>query len=288
MRSIRFRLLACLAPVLLAGVTSSLFAEISIDQRPQDQVAVLVLGIIEGPDPIPQVLWQPVRDIDPELILNPEGAVRGDGRPDITFDPATGWPHVVWAYANGTDHDIAYSRWNGSGWLEPEFLTSDTADQIDPRIHIDGETIYVVWCEAGPDAIWLTSRTGDGAWEPPDQVYTGMRPSVVTWGGTILVASERSDGQGGKEIFLSSSQGQGSFHTEPVNSNPVNVPLDVILHSEQGKLWMDWRRSADEFAYSEFDGADWRPPATVPWTDGSWVTIEEVRLVIRGIVLGSP
>ena len=70
---------------------------------------MIILGVIEGPDPIPQVIWEPVRDIDPDLVLNADGALRGDGRPDVAMDPETGWPHVVWAYFTGPDFDIVHS-----------------------------------------------------------------------------------------------------------------------------------------------------------------------------------
>ena len=88
-----------LLAVLLLSIGSHAYAEVSADTPAA--VNVLILGITEGPDPIPQVLWEPVREVDPILFLNPDGAPRGDGRPDIAFAPDTGWPHVVWSYNAG-------------------------------------------------------------------------------------------------------------------------------------------------------------------------------------------
>ena len=87
----------CLAVAALAVTVSQhpIQAEVSANPSPSG-VSMMILGIIEGPDPIPQILWEPVRDVDPNLYLNPEGAARGDGRPAVATDPVTGWPHVVW------------------------------------------------------------------------------------------------------------------------------------------------------------------------------------------------
>lgn len=281
--------MAGLTLVLLAATAGALRAEVSADPT-ATEVCVLVLGIIEGPDPIPQGIWEPVRDVDPVLFLNPDGAGRRDGRPDIAMDPVTGWPHVVWAYNNGFDHDIAYSRWDGDGWLATEFLTSTAADDVDPRIHVDGDAIYVVWWEENAQSVWLVKRLRLSSWEVPERVNEepGMRPSVATWGGTVLVVAEAESGQGGRDIVLSTRVGQGEFESEIVGGTPEDLALDVVLHVERGRLWMDWKRAGTEFAYSEFAGETWTPTATVPWTDHSWIAVEEARQRIRNLVLMSP
>lgn len=254
------------------------------------EVAVVVVGIIEGPDPIPQGIWDPIRDVDPALLLNPAGGPRGDGRPDIAFGPSTRWPHVVWAYHNGSDYDVAYSRWDGEGWLAPEFLTSSVFNEVDPRVHVDDDAVHVVWWVEETNGVWLMAQSRRGEWGPPEQVtgLSGMRPSVVTWEGTVLVASEADDGQGGKEILLATRLGPEAFATEFVDSGPENQPLDVMLHEDQGTLWMDWKRSGSEFAYSEFAGDAWTPVAVLPWTEHSWVAAEEMRQTVRSLLLGSP
>lgn len=281
--------MAGLALAVLAATTGAFRAEVSADPT-ATEVRVLVLGIIEGPDPIPQGIWEPVRDVDPVLFLNPDGAERKDGRPDIATDPVTGWPHVVWAYNNGIDHDIAYSRWDGDGWLETEFLTSHVADEIDPRIHVDFEGIHVVWWEADAQTVRYVKRSRLSDWGVPERVNDrpGLRPSVATWGGTVLVVAEAEGGHGGKDIVLSKRLGHGEFEAEIVGATPGDLALDVVLHVERDRLWMDWKRSGWEFAYSEFAGDGWTPVATVPWTDHSWTAVKETRLRIRTLVLMSP
>ena len=162
MRITNKMLVSSLLIALLAVSLGPARAELSVDINDSD-VTVIVLAIIEGPDPIPQVTWDPVRDTDPSRYLNPDGGLRGDGRPDIAINPATGWPHVVWAYQNGTDHDIAYSHWTGTQWLDTVFLTSTTVDELDPRIFIDETTVYVVWWEGGTERIWFVTRELEGS-----------------------------------------------------------------------------------------------------------------------------
>jgi hypothetical protein len=282
--------MACLLLAVLPAMFGPARAEVSAVPG-SDDVGVLILGIIEGPDPIPQILWQQVReDADPVLILNSDGAGRGDGRPDVAMDPATGFPHVVWAYNNGADSDIAYSSWSGSEWSEPQFLTTGSTDERDPRIFIDEEMILVVWWEPETDSILLLSRPHSASWEDPETInsHPGMRPSVIRWGGTVLVASERDNGPADKEIYLSERLSQGDFDTQLINSTMADASLDVVLQSEQGRLWMDWRQSPTEFAYSEFTGSVWTQPETFPWDETSWLMLEQARLTARRLVLSSP
>ncbi|MCP3919290.1 MAG: hypothetical protein GY711_27440, partial [bacterium] len=120
--------------LLLVCAATSALAEVSTDG--QQRLGSIILGIItEGADPIP--LWQPLRPLPPGQILNPDGATRGDGRPDMTVrtleNPTRFWPVVVWAYNNGSEHDVAFSEWDGAQWTPVEFLTTAAGDELDPR-----------------------------------------------------------------------------------------------------------------------------------------------------------
>jgi hypothetical protein len=278
-----------LALAVAAAAGGPALAEVAAEPM-LDGVGVVILGVIEGPDPIPQVIWSPVGGTPPALVLNPDGALRGDGRPDVAIDPITQWPHVVWAWRRGAQHDIAYSRWDGSGWTAPSFLTGGLADEIDPRVFVDANAVHVVWWEPASKAIRLTLRPRTGSWGLTETVvgHTGMRPSVATWGGTLLVASEKASALGGKTIHLSTRLAPNAFSTVALWATPESQPLDVVLHVEQGTLWADWRQSATKFAYAVHGGWAWTPPAPVSWPDPSWLGFAQARLVIRGLVLGSP
>jgi hypothetical protein len=281
--------MTCLALAAVAIADSGQSrAEVSADAMPYD-VGVIVLGIIEGPDPIPQVIWTPIRDIDEELFLDPDGGIRGDGPPDIGIDPVTGNPHVVWAYDTGTDFDIAYAYWSDGGWSEVEFLSWSSHNELDPRIHVDEDKIHVVWWEQSTSVVRLISRSRNGDWSLDEIVegHVGVRPSVVTWDGSMLIASETPASQGNKQILVSTGEGP-DFDQETVGTVAGEEALRVVLHAEQGRLWMDWRHSATEFAYTEYDGGDWGPVQTIPWADESWLSFGQARLLIRLMVLANP
>ena len=74
------------------------------------------------------------------------------------------------------------------------------------------------------------------------------------------------------------------YATETVGSVSQGGPLEVVLHTGQGRLWIDWRHSSVEFAYSEFNDDSWGNTVAVPWTDDSWIKLEEIRLCIRSLV----
>ena len=287
-RGNRFAL--CLVVVLLATAAVGPRAEISAD-TPQG-VLLLMLGLItEGPDPIPQVIWDPVRDVDPSLFLNPDGGARGDGRPDAAFHPDTNWPHVVWAFSAGSDRDIAYSAWIGTEWSDTEFLTSTVSDDIDPRVYIsDVGTAYVVWWDANLERVWMSALLlGISTWGDPEQVTgaldTGRRPSILEWEGEVLAAYERDSTGLGQDIVVATRVSEAVFTTEIVSTSSSQTPLNVMLHNEGGVLWADWRHSDSEYAYSVYANGAWGSPVTLSWIAESWTQAEEVRQVIRGVVL---
>jgi len=139
--------LAVLIAIALLTAPPPPRAEFTADVS-DDGYYILVLAIIEDPDPVPvdAEYWNPVTEETNGEILNSLGAVRGDGRPETAIDPQTNQPLVTWAYRSGGDHDIAVSEWAVDRWGETRFLTADSSDQIDPRAHIDDEgRAHVVW-----------------------------------------------------------------------------------------------------------------------------------------------
>jgi hypothetical protein len=283
----------CLLVASIAWPSTVVRAEVSADTEQAVNLLIL-MGITEGPDPIPQRIWNKLRDVDDSLLLNADGGIkRADGRPDAAFHPETSSPHVVWAYDLETDHDIAYSFWNGDGWDETEFLSPSTEDELDPRIFISsGGTIYVVWWVAGDEQIWMSSRaTAFSTWEVPESVTglidAGRRPSIIVSGGSVRTAYERDASPGGQEVVVATRIDEGVYDMDVIAVTQSTKALNVILHDEQGVRWIDWRHSDDEFAFSVYEDGSWGPLNTFPWIDDSWARAEEVRRVIRGIVLSA-
>jgi hypothetical protein len=272
-----------LAALLSLVATGTGRAEVAVEPH-DDGTALLVVQITEGPDPIPHAIWDPVGDYDPFLVLNRDGGSRGDGRPDVV--EANGRPLVVWSYGAGADHDVALARWTDTGW-RTEFVTAGTANELDPRLFVaPGGSRHVAWW-VPPGQVYYTSDAG-GVWAAPlrltSPAVSGRRPSLATWRGSMLVAYERNAGAGAQEIAVGGLD--NALPAAAVFTVPGSAPLDVMLHVAGDRLWMDWKQSATEIAYSVRGTAGWSAPGSVAWTDPSWLGEQEARAEVRRIVVG--
>ena len=269
-------------------------AEVSSSRGPGDSARTLITGriagITDGADPVLDVPWDLVRPAANVHVLNESGLVRPDGRPDVAFSPSRFWPFVVWAYNNQSDHDIAYSEWNGDDWGTIGFLTASAENDLDPRAFISEEgRIYVVWwVDAVEPYVMLSSRRlVSPVWETPLRVTpvaeAARRPTVVAIGNVVHVAYERSsnlDISGPRELVIRRLNGTGQFDVEHVVTSGATPELDPILHVLQGKLWLDWKHSDTEFGYVVL-GNGWGHTVLRPWEDRSWIGVENVRRAIQ-------
>ncbi len=282
MKSINLTRVALAAVVLVAWGTGEVPAEVSAQQH-DDGTYVLVLGVIEGPDPIPQIIWEPIREGGEFIVLNPEGTDRGDGRPD--FDFYGSHPVAVWSFNSGSDHDIAFTRWNGETWDPIEFLSSDLADDLDPRVYVDsGGTIHVVWWVPGtPDRIRYVNGT-PGNWSSAiDLAAVGRRPSIGDFGGNLAVAYERPTPEG-QEIVVTTLGGHAADEAVATILGPER--LDPVLSQEAGRVWVAWKHSDLQLGYSEWIGGTWTAPLFVSWSDPGWIGEQNAREAVRQAVLG--
>lgn len=243
----------------------------------------LVASITEGPDPIPRVIWAPTDRIYPEIPTVPG---RDDGRPDV-FRDAAGNVIVTWAYRDGADYDVALLRWNGLAWAPVEFVTAGGSDEIDPRAAAGpGGQLHVVWWVAGPAERVYHAQGPPGALGYRQLVATdARRPAVAVVNGAPIIAWERTSGDGRQQIVVASRGFGGTFLPAPLFEVERSEPLDVALHYEGGVLWMDWKASDTEMAYSKRVRGLWTAPITVPWQEPTWEGSEEIRRDIRRIVL---
>lgn len=244
--------------------------------------------------------WFPVVFANSEP-LNPEGQLRGDGRPDVAVDPQNGYPAAVWSYSTGLGLDLALSAWTYreettptsfealtgpvtyTAWGPTELISERLQHELDPRIHIDeAGTVFVVWWEEGAqEGVYLTARQAGAQWREPRRVVpSGRRPSVLAWHGTLLVACELESSAQGQEVVVRSSVAQfvigGTNRTEP---------LQPALHSWEDNLWIDWIHSDHEIAYASFVDGSWEKPSVIPWRNRSFIGMEEGRMMIRATIL---
>jgi len=197
---------------------------------------ILILGIIEDPDPIPTVTYEQMRDGSTDPLLDAGSAQRNDGRPDEAFDPETGWPVVTWASSAGGDYDIAFAGWTGESWSEIDLPASSVHDELDPRVYIDSfRKTYIIWWTAGSsEKVFLTFRTG-GAIDWKDQVEVAndaRRPSVVTHDGLIVVAFERDLAGGGQELIVAFLAEDGGIATERLATTTRSERLDAVVRED--------------------------------------------------------
>jgi len=246
----------------------------------------LIMGIIENPDPIPQVHYIPLF-ADPDSPDTRATGHRDDGRPVFEFDRVNEDPFLAWAYDAGGDHDIAFNTWNKNKWHRRiEFVTSSTVDEVDPRLYVNQyNDLYVTWWENDPGSrIMVAKRTGNG-FDAPIHVGTGRRPSVAVWDGELVFAYERdrADGAGQEVIFARTVMGTIGEFIPPVTvaASTRTERLDPIIHVRSGMMWIDWKGADNVMAVSMYQNGEWKTRMGKAWTDPSWAGELAVRHLIE-------
>jgi hypothetical protein len=266
---------------LLAAVISvALFSYVPTSA---DDDCALVAGITEGPDPIPHVVWAPIDTFFPSIDLGPG---RSDGRPDITED-SEGNPVITWIRRQGIARNVALLRWDGSAWLPVEFVTSGITERKDPRSQSkSADYFHVVWWVSGAiDRVYHTQGR-PGAFGPARIVAEdARRPSVLQVGMSVYVAYERTTFSGTQEVVVAVRSPGDAYLATPLFAVQRVGPLDIVIHEDGGRIWMDWKSSDTQMSYSTLADGVWSAPEFVSWNDPSWAGSEATRAKIREIVL---
>ena len=100
--------------------------------------------------------------------------------------------------------------------------------------------------------------------------------------GVIRVAYERNcdEPEFAQEVVVA-YEACDEFVEEVVAQTVRAERLDVILHVEVGRFWVDWKQSVDLFGFAEHETTGWSTPGSEPWTDPGWIGVESIRRVIR-------
>ena len=131
---------------------------------------------------------------------------------------------------------IMMSRYERGKWTEPEVAPfSGEYPDLDPFISPDGRTLYfssirpVNGRERTDTDIWMVVKRWDGSWSEPvhlgDEVNSEadeLFASVDAFG-TLYVASDRSGGLGGWDIYRYRPRGLGQFSPAENLGAPVNT-----------------------------------------------------------------
>ena len=254
----------------VALLSSGLLAEVSVELKGVEGIysGYVMMGGDHG-DPWP---WGRVRDqIDAGQVLNEGGDLNGDGPAAFSINPQTGFPEVVWAWFDGSDHEIALSRWDGTAWTSPELLTDNSVEDLDPAIDFaaDGTRKVTWWQEGGTPQVWYRIQGTTEDWQPPERVTAvsddGSRPDVADDAGLARVTYQLANG-GVTEIVVSTRH--DVWEKETIASTAYAGPagdgdIDPRIHVRGDKLWVDWVDGEGLMAYCVFHGAEgWSSPQT--------------------------
>ena len=142
-------------------------------------------------------IWEPTgAAATGALVLNPNGDLRGDGRPDIALNPVTGLPRAVWESRRGTHFDIVTSEFDGHRWLNPAPVAfSAGGDCLAPKIAFtpQGVALVVWWVKgASPTVRMAISSHSHPTWTDlgiqSDQGERASEPAISQEGSLTIIA----------------------------------------------------------------------------------------------------
>jgi len=274
------RMLVATLLVLILPTAHLLWAD---DEESYEEVDIfdLIVGIIENPDPIPQMYWNPTPG-DPDFPGTRRTGERDHGRLAYEFDRITREPFLTWAYDVGTDHDIALNVRHKNHWNRKiKFITSSTVDDLDPRLYVDDHnSLYATWWEDDSSSRIMLAKRSRHGWDASIEIGRGRRPSVAVWQGDLVVAYERDNALGQEIVFARSSMG-GPFVPEVIAVTTRTTRLDPIVHVRSGRMWIDWKEADNVIAFSAYSNGEWKTPMAKAWTDRSWLGELTIRHMIE-------
>ena len=262
-------------------------------QEPGNVPIPYILGIItdEG-NPIELGYWlRSFADSPTRSVLNPDGDLNGDGRPDVALHPGTRVPLVVWSRNSPSGFDVVLSRFENGAWTVPEVVVDVADDALDPRVAIDsatGDVHLVYWIGGADPRIEHRVAPADlSTWSAPGTVSgpgeAACRPLAVFHGGVLRVIYEvHVPGIGGtpRQVVLAKLEA-GGFVQEIVAQTGHDGEVWPEVHSHGGRIWVDWIDAHGVIGWTRFDAAAgrWEPI----WTE-SFAGIEEREFHVRGAV----
>ena len=196
--------------VLLLLAFMPVLAEISVLLDPKDGSfkKLIILNSARGRGG--RGVWTQVRaGIPLELMLNPNGDVRGDDPPAIALHPENNRPWAVWPGNAGNLKEIVFSRWTGTGWSPRQALVANPdpvlRDEINPAIAFDATgASLVVWERDEQVGRILFSTLSANGWTPPlqlsDEGVDSRRPSILVSGTIAYISYDTPSGRETKEL----------------------------------------------------------------------------------------
>lgn len=217
-----------------------------------DTVIISIVGIIiDDGDPM---VWDSLRPDSPtHFVLNPNGAVNGDGPPHLIRKGSQS-VLAVWAKNLGTRYEIVMSEFTGSGWSTEQTLAATVDNALDPtlvRNPTTGGYDLLYWTDGATPTVWRKQAPADlSSWSNAEAVSlpgeAALRPSAVYFNDELHVVYEvhaDAQGAGPHEIALAvddAASGPGTYQFSTVTVTPYLGVHRPKLNTAGGRMWVEW------------------------------------------------
>jgi len=218
-------------------------------------------------------------------------AVAGVDPPDVRINSLSGLIETVDATWSGTNFNVRYTALDATGQVtNSQLLTTNTADDLDPRIVLSGAgNAYVAWWRdtAIDQVVYRKRNYATGAWTYEHIVglatESNSRPRIVYAGDKAWVAYQIQN-------MKSRSVGAQVIDDDPepirtiLGTTSFTGDLDIQLQFDSGHLWVTWVDTSLRVAYVQYDYAR-RAWGTISYESYATDSIPAARARIRSIVM---
>jgi hypothetical protein len=247
-RGLRVSCFALLLGLMARGIAHAEVGIVVQQGTTVQSVAYILVGVTEDPSPINPV-WRQMRVNDPfSVALNPIGDTNGDGAPSLLSDTATGLAAAAWARNSAVGFDVVVSRFASGAWTAPAVVAGGAANELDPQLVLDpdGSVHLFYWVDgATPQVFHVVAPADLSSWSTPALVslpgQCASHPSAAFYNGVLHVAYEVHDfGDGAPRDVVLARFENGAFTTEVVAMTDNLGDVSPQVHSQSGRLWVDW------------------------------------------------
>lgn len=238
-----------------------------------------IAGIIEDSDPVGS--WRRVRPIRLHRAAPEPEVDTSDGRASVIHDPSSGRSIAAWSRRSLDGFDVVISRFDNGAWSAPSVLAAGANLTVPgrPRLVMDPSdgSVHLLYQEheAAPRIMHRQAPADLSSWSAPVQVsQTGeiaMRPAGTFHDGALHVVYEsHGPGEAGTPRLMILAVRSGStFTTEVIGSSTHEGPNWIEVHSDAGRLWVDWIDADDEMAWTRRRASgSWEPIQIEPYSGG--------------------
>jgi len=117
-----------------------------------------------------------------------------------------------------------------------------------------------------------------------DTDESSRAPSAAIFDGYVWVAYEVVPSSGGRTVKVAKGDEGSGFPRTTVRTSSSTDPLEVLLHSESGHLWVEWIDEAGVLGWSELVDDEWTSMDTQSFESEEGLKL--ARDLVRVSVLG--